>query len=103
MMVAKAGRATPRTRSECRDCEASAIAKCGAIKIWHWAHDGENCDPWTEGETAWHLAWKDLVPTDRCEVKIGSHRADSTTPDGYVVEFQHSFLAPAMIREREDH
>jgi competence CoiA-like predicted nuclease len=28
------------------------IAKCGRIYIWHWAHDGSDCDPWHEPEAS---------------------------------------------------
>lgn len=77
------------------------VAKCGELVSWHWAHRARDCDPWSEGESAWHLAWKRRAEPSACEVVIGAHRADVRTSSGVVVELQHSPLAPAMIAERE--
>ena len=53
--------------------------------------------------TAWHADWQSMFPADCCEIPIGNHRADVRSPDGLVIEFQHSALSVDEIREREDH
>lgn len=96
--------AAPGRDATCPQCGGRVIAKCGDIKIPHFAHATlEDCDTWTEPETAWHHAWKLSAPEHRREVVIGNHRADAVDPHGVVFEFQHSHLAPAAIHEREDH
>ena len=43
----------------CPSCGSDLIAKCGDIKVNHWAHKGiRSCDPWSENETEWHREWK---------------------------------------------
>ena len=93
--------ATPGDRARCPACGGRVIAKCGEIKIWHWAHKSMDCDPWHEPETQWHLQWKNEFPDDWQEVVIGNHRADVKTPKT-VVEFQSSPISGQMIREREN-
>ena len=95
---------TPKTRGTCELCGSPAYAKCGSVIVWHWAHATlQDCDAWAERDSEWHREWQDLVPPDRQEVKRGNHRADIVTPDGYVVEIQHSYLPAEVIREREQH
>lgn len=93
-------RATPGRQGCCPSCGAQLQAKCGEIKIWHWAHHGGDCDPWHENETLWHLNWKGLFPEDWQEVVLGPHRADIRTPR-MVIELQHSSISVAELRERE--
>lgn len=97
--------ATPRTTEAiCPTCAAPVIPKCGRINIWHWAHAaGQDCDPWAEPISAWHLNWQATVPTERREVVIGNHRADILTTTGIIVEIQHSNISPDEIRARELH
>lgn len=96
--------ATPAARARCPVCKEAVMAKCGEIVTWHWAHlASDDCDPWSEPETVWHRTWQDVVPPHQREVVIGKHRADVVTPDGWVVELQHSSLSVADIRAREDH
>jgi hypothetical protein len=78
------------------------IPKCGELVRWHWAHEARrDCDPWSEPETDWHLGWKARFPRAWCEVVLGPHRADVQCVNGSVIEFQHSPISPAEIRERE--
>jgi competence protein CoiA len=83
------------------------VAKCGEVRIWHWAHQGRRCsDPWWENETPWHRAWKDRFPIDWQEVGQKAdngewHIADVLTDHGWVLEFQHSPIPPAERRSRE--
>jgi hypothetical protein len=89
----------------CPTCKEKLIAKCGRIMAHHWAHPGEDCDPWHEHETDWHRYWKSLVPADCVEVTIEKngkqHRADIITRKGIVIELQHSSISVDDIEERE--
>jgi hypothetical protein len=86
---------------------AVVIAKCGDLRVWHWAHRGvRDCDPWWEPETEWHRAWKNEFPSDWQEtVHFASsgekHVADVKTQSGMVIEFQHSFLKAEERAARE--
>ncbi len=90
--------AQPGFSGKCKSCGHLTVAKCGKIKIWHWAHSGKRmCDPWWENETEWHRAWKNSFPINWQEVihhdKTGErHIADVKTVTDWVLEFQHSFL-----------
>ena len=97
--------AAPGLTASCPSCGDVVIAKCGEIKQWHWAHKQNDCDPWSEGMTAWHAKWQEMFPADWREVVIrknGSvHRADVRLPNGWVIEFQHSSIGVSEIAERE--
>ena len=90
-------------RSACPCCRMELIAKCGSLKRWHWAHVSKiDCDYWSEGLSAWHLAWQDRVKESCQEVVIrGEHRADICLSTGQVIELQHSPISPEDIEERE--
>lgn len=94
-------KATPKDRAICPYCNQEVIAKCGSIKIWHWAHKSNiNCDSWYEHESKWHINWKNEFPKEQQEVIIGKHIADIKTKD-FVIELQNSSLSPEKIIERE--
>jgi hypothetical protein len=76
------------------------VAKCGDIVVWHWSHRADECDPWYEPESDWHLQKKLAFPPEWQEVVVGNHRADVKTPT-IVIELQASSLAPEEITERE--
>ena len=90
----------------CQGCGSEMIAKCGEVKINHWAHKGKrNCDPWWENETEWHRSWKNHFPVEWQEVihqaDTGEkHIADVKTEQGWTIEFQHSYLNPEERRAR---
>ena len=99
---------TKGARGVCQCCGAEMIAKCGRIKMWHWAHwPRTSCDPWWGGETDWHREWKGRFPEDWREVvhvdeHTGEkHIADVKTPTGLVIEFQHSPLDDLELISRE--
>lgn len=92
--------AKPGEYGECPCCCSKVIAKCGSIVTWHWAHEVNDCDPWHESESAWHIRWKRRFPADWQEVVIGNHRADVKTPK-LVVELQASNISAEEIQERE--
>ena len=91
--------AAPGLVGECQLCGRAMVAKCGSVKVWHWAHAASDaCDPWWRGETAWHREWKSHFPQDWTEVVHVAdngerHFADVKTPTGWVCEFQNSPIA----------
>ncbi|MBW9113177.1 competence protein [Rhizobium cauense] len=96
-----------KLRGSCPSCEQEVVAKCGPLKIWHWAHKGKrNCDPWWEPETPWHRAWKDHFPAEWREAIQWStsgekHIADVRNAAGLVIEFQRSAISPLERMARE--
>lgn len=99
--------AEPDLAAECLNCGKPMVAKCGEVRVWHWAHKGSRlCDPWWENETEWHRSWKERFPSAWQEiVQVAGngerHIADVKTEDGRVVEFQHSYIRPEERRSRE--
>jgi len=97
--------ARPEQHGQCPSCAGSVLAKCGEIRIWHWAHEVSDCDPWSEPESEWHLSWKKHAPIDRTEVVIErdgqKHRADVLCANSAVLELQASSISPDEIRVRE--
>jgi len=99
-------RATPKERTaRCPSCNSEVTAKCGHIKVWHWAHKGKDPNCQYEGETNWHLKWKEQSPPDFTEVRItkgGMYKiADAVLPCGKVIEYQHSPISVDEIQLRE--
>ena len=96
--------ATPKVKAKCPICNEEVIAKCGSIKIWHWAHKNkEDCDSWYEPESQWHLDWKNEFPKEQQEFSIGRHRADIRTKDRWIIELQNSSISSEEIIERENY
>ena len=99
--------ARPGLDGRCPSCDDSTIAKCGKIKIHHWAHKGKlMCDPWWENETEWHRKWKGHFPKEWQEVihfdeNSERHIADVKTDHGLVIEFQHSAIKTEERHSRE--
>lgn len=95
----------PGLKGACPACGRTAIARCGDLNRWHWAHAGRrHCDPWYENEGPWHREWKQRFPLDMHEivhfdhVRGEKHVADIRRPDGLVIELQNS---PMDIEEME--
>jgi competence protein CoiA len=91
--------ATKGSKGTCPSCGSELIAKCGSLKIHHWAHKAIlTCDPWWESETEWHRKWKSNFPDKWQEVIMHDeqtsekHIADVRTDHGLVIEFQHSAI-----------
>lgn len=99
--------AQPDLSGECPGCGSPVIARCGEVRMWHWAHRGRaDCDRWWEPETEWHRDWKNQFPVDWQEFVQEAddgerHRADVRTVSGWAIEFQHSYLKPEERRSRE--
>ena len=100
--------ATRGIKGICPSCGSEVIAKCGEVKINHWAHKGTRiCDIWWENETEWHRQWKNNFPNDwqevvNFDVKGEKHIADVKTDEGWVLEFQHSYLKPEERNSRNE-
>lgn len=96
-------KAIPKDKATCELCQGELIAKCGEVKIWHWAHkSNKECDNWWEPESEWHINWKNEFPEEQQEIKIGKHRADIKTKTGTIIELQKSSISLKDIREREE-
>jgi len=99
--------AQPDLSGECLFCDSPMLAKCGPVRVWHWAHTvHQRCDSWWEPETKWHRDWKDQFLHEWQEVvQVADdgerHIADVKTGDGWVLEFQHSPIKPDERRSRE--
>jgi competence protein CoiA len=100
--------ASPGLNGVCIGCGSPTLAKCGEIRVNHWAHQGQRrCDPWWESETEWHRAWKNQFPSEWQEVihHAGNgekHIADVKTEAGWTLEFQHSSISPDERKARDD-
>jgi len=95
-------------KGTCPNCGSELIAKCGELKINHWAHKGtRNCDSWWEPETEWHRTWKNNYPAEWQEITLfdeqagEKHIADIRTIHNLVIEFQHSHIDPKERFSRE--
>lgn len=100
--------AEPKLQGVCPVCGEVVIAKCGKVKVNHWAHRAKTeCDRWWETETAWHRMWKDYFPKEWQEVVMRDeetgekHIADVHTEHGITIEFQHSFIKDEERGSRE--
>jgi competence protein CoiA len=97
----------PNARGNCICCGADMIAKCGNVKIHHWAHKNkQHCDHWWENETQWHRDWKNNFPLEWQEViniseNSEKHISDVKTPAGLTIEFQHSAICEKEKNARE--
>ncbi len=96
----------------CPICGQPVIARCGKIKVWHWAHvSGSDCDSWQSPMSEWHQAWQDNFPEACREYPLRNkqtnecHRADVLAPDlkspWMVLEFQHSSIKSEEREARE--
>lgn len=95
-------------RGICPGCGQPVIAKCGTIKVHHWAHQSTvMCDKWWESETEWHRSWKSKFPNEWQEVFLRNeqtgekHIADVRTEYELILEFQYSYLNPQKRTARE--
>lgn len=92
---------TKGAKGVCLACDGQVLAKCGKIKVHHWAHNAGECDPWAEPMGAWHRAWQDVVQREHVEVVRKPHRADIVGEGGTVIELQHSSIDSDTIAARE--
>lgn len=100
--------ASKGARGVCPSCGTELLAKCGDVRVDHWAHHGNRrCDQWWENETLWHRSWKNNFPAGWQEIPLvdkesgEKHIADIRTDNKLVIEFQHSHLKPQERAARE--
>ena len=100
--------AQPNLEGKCLGCGNPMVAKCGEVRIKHWAHKRRSqCDSWWERETEWHRNWKNQFPRDWQEIVHHAedgekHIADIKTPDGWIIEFQHSRIEIDERKSRDN-
>ncbi|MBN22051.1 MAG: hypothetical protein CL678_12290 [Bdellovibrionaceae bacterium] len=93
---------------DCRGCGMSMLPRCGNVRIRHWAHKGKLvCDPWLKDKTQWHVQWQDNFPKTWQEFRFVAesgemHIADVKTIKDWVIEFQHSPIAPGERQARNN-
>ena len=96
----------PKLKAKCPFCESDVVARCGKVRVWHWAHKSTtHCDHWWESEKQWHRDWKNLFPNEWQEQRRRDdsgewHIADVLTPTGLALEFQHSAIARDEVEKR---
>ena len=100
--------AAPKRSAVCQYCGGAMVAKCGPLRIWHWAHvPRRSCDPWWEPETHWHRQWKSRFPPECQEVvhldavSNEKHVADVKTTKLLVIELQNSAIRLDELHSRE--
>lgn len=90
----------------CPHCNRNVSAKCGTIKVHHWAHEKNFvCDPWMDISTQWHKDWQNEFPQEwrersHTDENGERHIADIKTNSGWVIEFQHSPIEKEEIIAR---
>lgn len=98
-------------RGICPCCGSEMIAKYSeqGLVVNHWAHKSrKKCDHWWENEKPWHREWKNYFAPSWQEVihtdnETGEkHIADVKTEEGWVVEFQHSYIKPEERQKRTE-
>lgn len=101
--------ASPGLKGLCPGCVQAVNAKCGTLRIHHWAHrNNKVCDDWWEPETLWHRSWKSNFPREWQEIFLPDERtgekhvADVRTSHGLVIEFQHSHIDTKERTSREN-
>lgn len=98
---------SPKAVGTCPVCGDPVLAKCGTMRVHHWAHRGTlACDAWWERELEWHRDWKNQFPIAWQEsIRFADdgekHVADIRTEAGLVIEFQHSAISPSERTARE--
>ncbi len=96
----------PKSKGRCPFCDSDVIARCGPVRVWHWAHKStKHCDHWWEPEKQWHRDWKNSFPEQwqeqgRRDEHGELHIADVLTPHGLVLEFQHSPISREEVENR---
>lgn len=91
----------------CGCCKEQVLAKCGEIKIWHFAHEKKSqCEvALYGGMTKWHLEWQERFPEKCREITreyFGiRHRADVIC-NNTVFECQKKMMPLEVMLEREN-
>jgi len=98
--------ATKEAKGICTNCGLEVIARCGELKVNHWAHKNTRaCDSWWEKETEWHRSWKNEFPIDwqeftmKDEKTSEKHIADVKTKHGLSSTPHKSVPAASISKE----
>jgi competence CoiA-like predicted nuclease len=94
----------------CPMCHEPVIARCGQIKVWHFAHKVDSsCEMSRYGMTEWHYDWQMQFPEHEREIIIThngvTHRADVIHEHPFgkrVFEFQRKMMPLDEMIEREN-
>lgn len=91
----------------CPVCNETVIAKCGDVKIHHWAHEVDYDCIEKEPESQWHLYNKNLFDIKYQEKIVwvlgAMKRADIKLDNNLVIEFQNSPINTYDVESREFH
>lgn len=89
-------------RAVCPGCRNDVLSVIPLQNVKHWRHRSGDCDPWSEPEGEWHLAWKNRFRQDEVERTLVDpsngelHRADVMVEHDFgrqtIVELQHSSI-----------
>ncbi|WP_081948608.1 MULTISPECIES: competence protein CoiA family protein [unclassified Methylobacterium] len=100
-----------KEHATCPDCGGQLFAVLPVENAPHWRHRSGDCDPWSEPEGSWHLAWKERFDLSCREIPLRDqltqelHRADILvgrgTPGATVLELQHSSISEDERAARE--
>ncbi|MCB9841156.1 MAG: hypothetical protein H6809_05870 [Phycisphaeraceae bacterium] len=90
-------------RATCPTCGEAVEAKCGQIKVHHWAHRSGSACAQSADMCEWHVNWQMQVIPEATEVVLPPRRADLRGNDGVVIELQHSAISTEEIASREAH
>lgn len=92
----------------CPFCGETLVARCGNIRMHHWAHPSDSQCPYKENKGEWHIDWQNEFPDDWQEVLLvdpatnEKNIADIQTLTGFVLEFQHSHIKDEEKTAREN-
>lgn len=105
-------KASPEIKgAKCQCCDSDLVAKCGTVKIWHFAHSVKNnCSSWYKPMTEWHKQWQECFSEQYREIvhkdpETGEkHIADIKIPIAgkeLVIEFQNSPISRKEVESRD--
>lgn len=99
---------TKGARGICPLCGETLVARCGNIRIHHWAHPSDSQCPYKENKGEWHIDWQNEFLEEWQEILLidpvtkEKNIADIQTPTGFVLEFQHSHIKDEEKTAREN-
>jgi len=95
--------AAPGLIGKCQLCGNKMIAKCGDIRVWHWAHEANISNCTYKPMTQWHYDWQNRFDVELREIRRGNNTvSDILRSDGMVsIEFQNSPFDFQYIQKKE--
>lgn len=98
---------TKGAKGICPVCGEEVLAKCGNVKAHYWSHLADSKCVYKGNKGEWHIAWQNEFPDDWQEVLLINtennerNLADVRTPNGLILEFQHSHIKDEEKTARE--